>query len=167
MYVAKNKTGQFINLLETSAVPQDGYTCPACGNPVCYKSGKILRPHFAHISLKNCHYWSENESAQHLSLKSHLYHWLNLTEKVELEKPLSAIGQIADLLVNERLVLEVQCSSLSLSRLQERSQSYRTAGYQVLWLLGRDLWLRNHLTGLQKQFLYYSQNMGFHLWELD
>jgi competence protein CoiA len=34
-------------------------------------------------------------------------------------------------------------------------------------LLGKDLWLKERLTNLHKQFLSFSMNMGFHLWELD
>ena len=78
-----------------------------------------------------------------------------------------ALQQIVDLLVDEKLALEVQCSPLSIERLQERTLSYRQHGYQVLWLLGRKLWLKDSLTRLQKDFLYFSKNMGFHLWELD
>lgn len=72
-----------------------------------------------------------------------------------------------DILVEETLALEVQCSSLSISRLQERTKDYRQAGFQVLWLLGKSLWLKDHVTALQKQFLSFSQNVGFFLWELD
>ncbi|NQH33410.1 competence protein CoiA [Streptococcus suis] len=146
---------------------QDRYFCPGCGGLVRYKSGKVLRSHFAHVSLRDCHYFSENESAQHLSLKSCLYSWLINAEQVELEKCLPQIGQIADLLVNDHLAVEVQCSSMPTSRLQERTQAYREAGYQILWLLGKDLWLKERLTNLYKQFLSFSMNMGFHLWELD
>lgn len=71
------------------------------------------------------------------------------------------------MLVDKKLALEVQCSPLSIERLQERTISYRQHGYQVLWLLGRKLWLKDSLTRLQKDFLYFSKNMGFHLWELD
>ena len=78
-----------------------------------------------------------------------------------------ALQQIADLLVDGKLALEVQCSPLSIERLQERTLSYRQHGYQVRWLLGRKLWLKDSLTRLQKDFLYFSKNMGFHLWELD
>ncbi|NQP19874.1 competence protein CoiA [Streptococcus suis] len=146
---------------------QDRYFCPGCGGLVRYKSGKVLRSHFAHVSLRDCHYFSENESAQHLSLKSCLYSWLINAEQVELEKCLPQIGQIADLLVNDHLAVEVRCSSLPISRLQVRTEAYQQAGMAVLWLLGKDLWLGERLTNLHKQFLYFSMNMGFHLWELD
>ncbi|HEM3702704.1 TPA: competence protein CoiA [Streptococcus suis] len=166
MLVALDEDRQIFNLLENPA-PQGRYSCPGCGGLVRYKSGKVLRSHFAHVSLRDCTYFSENESAQHLSLKSSLYTWLAKKERVELEKCLPKIGQVADLLVNNSLALEVQCSSLPISRLQVRTQTYRESGYQVVWLLGKDLWLKERLTNLHKQFLSFSMNMGFHLWELD
>ena len=86
----------------------------------------------------------------------------------EVESYLADFQQIADLLVvDKNLALEVQCSSLSLERLKERSDAYRSHGYQVYWLLGKKLWLKERLTKLQAGFLYFSQNRGFHLWELD
>lgn len=166
MLVALDEDGQVFNVLENSA-PQGRFCCPGCGGLVRYKSGKVLRSHFAHVTLRDCTYFSENESAQHLSLKSSLYKWLQGQEEVELEAYLPATKQVADLLVNQQLALEVQCSSLSISRLQERTEAYQQAGMAVLWLLGKDLWLGERLTNLHKQFLYFSMNMGFHLWELD
>ncbi|HFH9839703.1 TPA: competence protein CoiA [Streptococcus suis] len=166
MLVALDEDRQIFNLLE-NPTPQGSFTCPGCGGLVRYKSGKVLRSHFAHVTLRDCSYFSENESAQHLSLKSELYSWLVEKEQVELEKYLPKIGQVADLVVNDSLALEVQCSSLPISRLQLRTQTYRDSGYQVLWLLGKDLWLKERLTNLHKQFLSFSMNMGFHLWELD
>ena len=44
---------------------------------------------------------------------------------------------------------------------------YRSLGIQVLWLLGEKLWIKERLTQLQRDFLYFSNNMGFYLWELD
>lgn len=166
MLVALDEDGQVFNVLENPA-PQGSFTCPGCGGLVRYKSGKVLRSHFAHVTLRDCHYFSEHESAQHLSLKSCLYSWLLNAEQVELEKCLPQIGQIADLLVNNHLAVEVQCSSLPISRLQVRTEAYQQAGMAVLWLLGKDLWLGERLTNLHKQFLHFSMNMGFHLWELD
>lgn len=166
MLVALDEDGQVFNVLENPA-PQGRFCCPGCGGLVRYKSGKVLRSHFAHVTLRDCTYFSENESAQHLSLKSSLYKWLQGQEEVELEAYLPATKQVADLLVNQQLALEVQCSSLSISRLQERTMAYQQAGIAVLWLLGKDLWLGERLTNLHKQLLYFSMNMGFHLWELD
>ena len=77
------------------------------------------------------------------------------------------MGQIADLFVGDSLALEVQCSRLSQQRLRERTRAYHQAGYEVRWLLGEDLWLGRRLTDLQRDFLYFTAKIGFHLWELD
>ncbi|HFU3728929.1 TPA: competence protein CoiA [Streptococcus suis] len=167
MFIVKNKTNHLFNLLEVQDLRGEDFYCPQCSSPVRYRSGKILRPHFAHVSRKDCPFFTENESAQHLSLKSSLYQWLQGQEEVELEAYLPATKQVADLLVNQQLALEVQCSSLPITRLQARTIAYHVAGYQVVWLLGKDLWLKGRLTNLHKQFLSFSMNMGFHLWELD
>ncbi|MGT2924465.1 competence protein CoiA [Streptococcus caviae] len=166
MLAAFDEQGNLINLAETIPLKQR-FTCPACGEAVRLRNGSVMRPHFAHVSLQNCRFYSENESAEHLSLKAELYTALSRTEQVAVEQVLPQLGQIADLLVNEKLALEVQCSRLSEDRLRERTQAYQNNGFQVLWLLGKKLWLTKRLSSLQKQLLYFSQNMGFHLWELD
>lgn len=167
MLSAINGEGKVVTLLENEKVQREPFFCPACHGAVRLKQGKILRKHFAHLSLRDCHFYHENESAEHLELKARLFTSLAANHKVEVEKVLPALQQIADLLVFDKLALEVQCSRLSIERLCERTQAYRKAGYQVLWLLGKKLWLKDRLSPLQKQFLYFSQNMGFHLWELD
>ncbi|MER0122237.1 competence protein CoiA [Streptococcus sp. ZJ93] len=167
MLVAKNEQGQSIHLLEEQPVAGRAFFCPGCGGPVRLRNGQVIRSHFAHVSLKNCHYFSENESEQHLHLKTSLYQWARKHSQAELEKRLPEIEQIADIFIGDKLALEVQCSSLPIRRLQERTHSYQHAGYRVLWLLGKDLWLKKRLTNLQKQFLYFSSHVGFFLWELD
>ena len=167
MFVARNHKGLLCNALEEKIEKGADFVCPACSGAVRFKKGKVMQPHFAHVSLEQCHFYRENESAEHLSLKSELFRWAVQTEEVEVEAFLPALQQIADLLVDGKLALEVQCSPLSIERLQERTLSYRQHGYQALWLLGRKLWLKDSLTRLQKDFLYFSKNMGFHLWELD
>ena len=78
-----------------------------------------------------------------------------------MEYPIPELKQIADILINKRLALEVQCSPISCELLRERSNGYRSLGIQVLWLLGEKLWLKERLTKLQRDFLYFSNNMGF------
>ena len=132
------------------------------------RQGQVICPHFAHKSLQGCQFFSENESAQHLSLKAALYQSLdNHGEKVCIEKVIPELGQIADLFVGDSLALEVQCSRLSQKRLRERTLAYHQIGYEVRWLLGEELWLGQRLTDLQRDFLYFTAKIGFHLWELD
>ena len=166
MLSALDEKGRLVSLLDEISEKQT-FTCPACHSPVRLRHGQIMRPHFAHVSLKNCDFYSENESDEHLQLKAALYQALSQSENVTVEAVLPELHQVADVLVNDNLALEVQCSRLSEKRLRERTTSYHKAGFNVLWLLGENLWLGERLTPLQRHFLYFSQNMGFHLWELD
>ncbi len=166
MLQAYTASGQLL-LAQNADKKQGPFSCPGCQQEVRLRQGQVMLPHFAHVSKDKCHYFSENESVEHLSLKAALYDVLCRSEKVQVEASLPKIGQIADLLVNDQLALEVQCSSLSQERLRQRTKAYRLHGYQVLWLLGKKLWLKKRLSPLQKQLMYYSENYGFYLWELD
>ena len=166
MFIARDEKGSLVNALEDKLVKQN-YTCPACGGLVRLRKGKNLRTHFAHVSLNQCDFYYENESLEHLENKVALFNWALKNDKAELEYPIPDLKQIADVLVNKQLAIEVQCSPLSSKLLQERSYGYRSLRIQVLWLLGEKLWLKERPTKLQKDFLYFSNNMGFHLWELD
>lgn len=166
MLSALDEKGRLVSLLDEISEKQT-FTCPACHSPVRLRHGQIMCPHFAHVSLKNCDFYSENESDEHLQLKAALYQALSQSENVTVEAVLPELHQVADVLVNDNLALEVQCSRLSEKRLRERTTSYHKAGFNVLWLLGEKLWLGERLTPLQRHFLYFSRNMGFHLWELD
>ena len=116
---------------------------------------------------KNVIFFHENEGPEHLENKKRLFYWAKKNDEVEMEYPIPELKQIADIFINKQLALEIQCSPISCDLLRERSNGYRSLGIQVLWLLGEKLWLRERLTKLQRDFLYFSNNMGFHLWELD
>ena len=169
MFIAMDKNQKRWNCIEEiPAVTEGPFYCLACHGPVRLKNGSVLRAHFAHVELQHCPYHHEAESLEHLELKASLYDWASRESRTEVESYLADFQQIADLLVvDKKLALEVQCSSLSLERLQERSDAYRAHGYQVYWLLGKKLWLKERLSKLQAGFLYFSHNRGFHLWELD
>ena len=169
MFIAMDNNQKRWNCMEEiPAVTEGPFYCLACHSPVRLKNGSVLRAHFAHVKLQHCPYHHEAESFEHLELKASLYDWASKESHTEVESYLADFQQIADLLVvDKNLALEVQCSPLSLERLKERSDAYRANGYQVYWLLGKKLWLKERLTKLQAGFLYFSQNRGFHLWELD
>lgn len=166
MLTALDSEGKLCHLLGEFPLSKD-YFCPGCGQSLCLKKGKVMCPHFAHKHLRDCHFFSENESVEHLQLKATLYKTISKTEDVRIEKVFPEFGQIADLCINDKLILEVQCSPLPIDRLIERTNAYHREGYMVYWLLGKKLWLRKRLNHLQKQFLAFSWFIGFYLWELD
>ena len=166
MFLARDKNGNLISALGDE-VKKQTYYCPACGARVRLRKGKNVRTHFAHESLKKCDFFHENEGPEHLENKEQLFYWAKKNDEVEMEYPIPELKQIADIFINKQLALEVQCSPISWELLRERSNGYRSLGIQVLWLLGEKLWIKERLTQLQRDFLYFSHNMGFHLWELD
>ena len=166
MFLARDEKGSLVNALEDELVKQ-AYYCPACRTSVRLRKGKNVRRHFAHESLKQCDFFHENEGPEHLETKTRLFYWVKKNDEVEMEYPIPELKQIADIFINKQLALEIQCSPISCDLLRDRSNGYRSLGIQVLWLLGEKLWLRERLTKLQRDFLYFSNNMGFHIWELD
>ena len=166
MFLARDEKGSLVNALEDELVKQ-AYYCPACRTSVRLRKGKNVRRHFAHESLKQCDFFHENEGPEHLENKKRLFYWVKKNDEVEMEYPIPELKQIADIFINKQLALEIQCSPISCDLLRDRSNGYRSLGIQVLWLLGEKLWLRERLTKLQRDFLYFSNNMGFHIWELD
>lgn len=166
MFLARDKNENLISALGDE-VKKQTYYCPACGAHVRLRKGKNVRTHFAHESLKKCDFFHENEGPEHLENKEQLFYWAKKNDEVEMEYPIPELKQIADIFINKQLALEVQCSPISCELLRERSNGYRSLGIQVLWLLGEKLWIKERLTQLQRDFLYFSNNMGFHIWELD
>jgi Competence protein len=130
------------------------------------KNGNIKLSHFAHKNLATCKYLSENESLEHLTLKKMIYDANKNYHKVELEAFQRNLQQIPDILVESKIALEVQCSSLSLKRLKERTDTYLENGYKVVWMMGENLHLKERMTKLQENLTYFSRNLGFYYWEL-
>lgn len=102
MLMACQENGKMLNAVEDTVNPLDRFLCPACKEAVRFKNGKVMRSHFAHISLKNCHFSTENESAEHLNLKAALFTWARKSNHaIQVEAYLPELQQIADLLVEK------------------------------------------------------------------
>lgn len=95
MLIAKNQEGNLVLALETCLKRKESYSCPGCQGVVLLRHGQVMCPHFAHKSLQDCQFFSENESAQHLSLKAALYKSLvNHGEKVSIERFCPSWGKL-------------------------------------------------------------------------
>ena len=92
MLSALDENGRLVSLLDGIPANQN-FVCPACRSAVRLKNGKVMRPHFAHVSLDKCDFYSENESSEHLQLKAALYHAVSRTEQVVVEKVLPDLHQ--------------------------------------------------------------------------
>ena len=146
---------------------EQAFVCPMCHQSVILKAGPIKIPHFAHRKKNSCWYEAEAETEEHLRLKQ-LFAEKCLREKLsfQVEAYLPTLKQRPDLLIG-KIAIEIQCSPLPIKRLVERTETYQTHGYQVVWILGERLVPKDKLTQLTKQFLYFSESLGFYLWSAN
>lgn len=134
MFLAVDKNGAQVTAAEANKNRK--YFCPVCKAPVTFKAGNIKLPHFSHHRILDCtHYLYKNESIEHLQSKQDLYLKLADIAPVAMEHYLPEIEQIPDLLIDGRLALEIQFSTISAERIAERSKGYHSLGMAVIWLL--------------------------------
>ncbi len=117
--------------------------CPACAEPVIYRSGPNTMPHFAHRKNSVCSTTSDAESSVHLAGKMTLYEILSQENpQVYLEKYLPEIKQKSDIYIVRRgrqYAIEFQCSQISLSIFRKRSEGYLSQGIVPIWIFNHKL----------------------------
>lgn len=112
------------------------YFCPVCDSRVTLKKGPVKTAHFSHHHIIDCmRYLYKRESVAHLELKHDLYLALTPFHHAAMEYYLPEIEQIADLLINENLALEIQLSTISPQLILDRTGGYASIGIDVIWLL--------------------------------
>lgn len=162
-----------INLLSydrktISKFENENWYCPACASKLALKIGTKVRSHFSHRRNSLCLSYSEGETEEHLRGKSLLVKWCEEAGlDYKLEAYLPELSQRPDLLLGDKVVIEFQCSTLPLARFLERTTNYLKHGYQVIWIMGKKLWVRSKLTLLQRGVTNFCHKLGFFLWQLD
>lgn len=127
---------QGTHITAENAVKGKEYFCPVCSARLTLKRGSIKAPHFSHLHIIDCiKYLYKRESAEHLELKSVLYHALTPHHQTTMEFYLQEIEQIADLLVNKNRALEIQLSQISPALIVRRTKGYASLGIDTIWLL--------------------------------
>lgn len=127
---ARSKEGETLSISEANRGEE--YLCPACNSSLGVRQGLRRVPHFYHRTLRHCHL--SLKSAEHL--QSQLFLQKNLPDTVTLEKSFPSIRRIADVVwETKKMILEVQCSPISLGEVKRRIHDYGKLGYQVLFLL--------------------------------
>lgn len=144
------------------------FYCPQCKQPVLLKVGDFVIPHFAHQQATSCvQAFSEGESFEHLLGKQRLYSFFQKhADHVELEPLIHHISQRPDLLIRyhaKKIPIEFQCSTMPISRLEERTSGYQRAGLNPLWLLCTPEKSRHHPQGIGIfQFSKFQQSFFTH-----
>lgn len=172
MLIAYDEHKELVSLIAGSKKLIEGFRglkffCISCGEQVRLKNGQIKIAHFAHISRKYCHSFSEGETEEHLFLKQALANWCERDGlEYQVEAYLPELSQRPDLLIG-RIVLEVQCSPISKEMLIQRTNSYLGAGYYPIWICGEKLAPEIKIKEITRGLCYFSENIGFYLWSID
>lgn len=110
------------------------YFCMECGKKVRKRGGSYRQNHFYHIKPDPACRQSQ-KSLVHLQLQWFISQELPLGE-ARLERRFPEISRIADVAwEKEKLIFEVQYSSISQVEVEARNRDYESLGYQVVWIL--------------------------------
>ncbi|WP_166507494.1 competence protein CoiA family protein [Nostoc sp. 106C] len=113
------------------------FFCPKCHYEVILRKGRVKVHHFAHKPPVFCQY-GQGESEYHRACKQSIFDCLSQAEDVancELEKDLGkVVPDIYFVRGTVKVAIEVQISSLTMSKIIERTEEYNRLGVYVLWL---------------------------------
>lgn len=135
------------------------FVCPICKEPfiaVIPVTGIIK--HFRHKSGKT--HGGEPETETHLLMKQWIKEEaekLGLQCELEVHIPLNSKLHIADAVIQgpqQKIVVEAQCSSISIRSYRERTEFYQDNDYQIIWILGGKLCKEPY----KKMFFTYKRN---------
>lgn len=149
------KTGNQI-ISANKAIKGSDYQCIECQGIVRKRGGIHRRDHFFHISpTKECQL--NQKSLAHIQTQLHIQQLLPPGETV-LERRFPSIQRIADVCwEKEKLLFEVQCSSITPKEIAERNRDYSSLGYLVVWILHETRYNKRKASAAE-QFLVSSSH---------
>ncbi|MEJ7617163.1 MAG: competence protein CoiA family protein [Pyrinomonadaceae bacterium] len=125
------------------------FECHCCRSLLTLRRGGIKAPHFAHQPPVTCEYGT-GESEEHRRCKLEIYENLVAhpqVTKCEMERSLGAVRpDVSAYLNGVPVAIEVQISTLSLDKIQYRTEQYARRGIYLIWLplytpsLGKNLY---------------------------
>ncbi|PFA66395.1 hypothetical protein CN378_13945 [Bacillus sp. AFS015802] len=144
------------------------FHCPHCSSRLRLRIGSQNIPHFAHVSHSDCEV-VKHESPEHLLGKQLLYDRINsLYTDVKLEHYVKELKQIADIYVKtatREIAIEIQCSTIPLPEIQNRTRGYHSRKIIPFWILTQPVKYNDLLTlsSFQQSFIRYSPHLDYHL----
>jgi competence protein CoiA len=122
------------------------YFCLECQKELRLRGGLHVQLHFYHIE-KNGACRQNGKTEQHLLLQQR---FLYAFPMAKLEYPFSEIGRIADVaLLDEKIIIEVQCSPMAAEEMRERVRDYARMGFQVIWILSDSTFLKRRVSAFE------------------
>ncbi|MFA5346115.1 MAG: competence protein CoiA family protein [Candidatus Omnitrophota bacterium] len=140
------------------------FTCPHCKTEVILKKGLIKLPHFAHKVLSDCE--SEPESDMHINLKHKIADILGLSSDYIEYSIKNVRCDVYDPSTNT--AYEVQCSPLTLEKIQERWSKYQNLGINQVWIFSDEHFRRCYSQYIltKKPISLYFLDDGRFVWYL-
>lgn len=163
MFYALNFSGKLVHI--SSINDNQEYYCPMCRRKLILRTGNLKSNHFAH--QRSDYHKQIRETDIHQAGKLILKKWgeeLGFQSRVEVY--FKKIKRRADVVLNNRnsqIVMEYQCSPLSVAKLAERSQAYSQLGIKFLWILGKRYQFNEQISQRVAQFFKYHPHLGFYI----
>lgn len=101
--------------------------CPGCGNEVVARCGRIVIDHWSHLSGVECDSWYESMSLWHLSWQVYL---IKKGASVEVKIEKNGSMHLADAVLKNGTIVELQHSYLSVDKIEERESFYQN----MIWV---------------------------------
>lgn len=134
MQFALNQRDQLIHATQASADHQ--YYCLKCHQPLQVKTSRRGNQFFSHVSVHSPH----GQTQEHLLGKQQIFMWaLRHGWSPNQEYYLDQIDQRPDVYLSihgQPVAIEFQCSPITLEKIQERNDGYRSLNIPFRWLLG-------------------------------
>ncbi|RVU69903.1 MULTISPECIES: competence protein CoiA [Lactobacillus] len=146
-------------LTKAKQLNYEKYFCPTCHKRMVLVISQNKTAFFKHLAHYDNNALGEKEE-HHTSKLMLKAAFTALGFPAQTEIPLAA-GQLrADVLVSEKLAIEVQCAPLSRQEFQHRHRLYQQINVLDLWIVGRRHYLGKKLK--QTQLIFFRENS---LWQ--
>ena len=132
MFVAVDKRGN--RLYAEDEGKYDECFCPACGEPLKHKKGKVRRPYFAHLPDTKCHYGQDKDYKSEWHIRMQEYFPKEEREYLFVDEE-TGEKHIADVFVKEaNTVLEFQHSPIDEQEFISRTHFHLKNNRRIVWL---------------------------------
>ncbi len=129
MFIALNKDRKRVHI--SSALNNEIYYCPICGEQLRTRKGTTNAHHFAHKNNSNC----VNRDGWHYDMSDWHYDWQNQfpVDNQEIVFTRDDKTHRADVFINNT-VIEFQHSPITESEFNDRNDFYKSLGYKIIWI---------------------------------
>ena len=146
-----------VNNKKIKPIPKIKGRCVGCGEEVISKCGTIKVWHWAHHTKKHCDSWWENEGEWHRKWKSY---FPESYQEVRMQDKKTGEFHIADIQLNNELVIELQNSAINIDEMKSRENFYKN----MIWIVNAEKFKNNIKIGhkLPSPDSNFSRDIIFH-----